>query len=619
MDGISVDFSRAGGLAVVDGSGITDVRTGSRVWAEFVASAVSIDADSSASGPQLVTNWSTFLRLIENLRHLCAVAGIPLTYSADASSRLRDWVLDRNGSAGTEVEIDPETLARELGQTDWDVSKRLLTSQQTRDLAKILGLRNGAIFSVPGAGKTTVALALNQIWSQENPRSSLIVVAPKNAFAAWDEAVRDCLKDESDSFVRLIGGTAAIRDRLLESPRFSIISYGQFASASEVIASYLLSHQVHLILDESHRIKGGVGRVQAREVLRVAPFARRRDVLSGTPMPQSKADLEAQFEFLYPVSDIALRIRNAERVGDAIRPLFARTRYSELGVPRPVTEYISVEMSDSQRLLYGLLRDDVIKAAARERGSVDLGRPAIMRLLQVSIDPQSAAEALLRSAGDPRGVLSDVCQQVIAEGLSPRLESAVEIARNSVAAGQKIVVWAPFTGTIERLATELEEFGAKVLYGATPTGDVDEDGTREQIIAQFHDSDRHNVLIANPAAGGEGISLHRVCHHALYVGRTYNATHYMQSRDRINRLGLPAGVTTRMTILESQAPMRLGSIDLSVRRRLDAKIAQLADALDDPDLRAVALESLDADPALDDGITLPDLLDLLDELQSSGK
>jgi hypothetical protein len=49
---------------------------------------------------------------------------------------------------------------------------------------------------------------------------------------------------------------------------------------------------------------------------------------------------------------------------------------------------------------------------------------------------------------------------------------------------------------------------------------------------------------------------------------------------------------------------------MSVRNRLNAKVAQMDAVFDDPDLRDISLESSTADPTLDDGLTLDDLKDL---------
>jgi SNF2 family DNA or RNA helicase len=87
-------------------------------------------------------------------------------------------------------------------------------------------------------------------------------------------------------------------------------------------------------------------------------------------------------------------------------------------------------------------------------------------------------------------------------------------------------------------------------------------------------------MVANPAAASEGVSLHRVCHHALYLDRTFNAAHYLQSEDRIHRFGLPADQATTIEIVEC-----LGSVDETVRERLETKIGRMAEALEDSSLK----------------------------------
>ena len=39
-----------------------------------------------------------------------------------------------------------------------------------------------------------------------------------------------------------------------------------------------------------------------------------------------------------------------------------------------------------------------------------------------------------------------------------------------------------------------------------------------------------------PGAPFESISLHKACHHSIYLERTFNAGHFIQSKDRIHRV-----------------------------------------------------------------------------------
>ena len=129
------------------------------------------------------------------------------------------------------------------------------------------------------------------------------------------------------------------------------------------------------------------------------------------------------------------------------------------------------------------------------------------------------------------------------------------------------------------------DFSPVSIYGAIPSGtDTDED-TREQRIRKFHEDPFCRLMIANPQAGGEGISLHRVCHYAIYLDRTFNAAHYLQSVDRIHRLGLPNSVNTFIEIIIAK-----NTIDEVVLKRLNIKTKSMSKVLDDPGLLKLAYD-----------------------------
>jgi hypothetical protein len=96
---------------------------------------------------------------------------------------------------------------------------------------------------------------------------------------------------------------------------------------------------------------------------------------------------------------------------------------------------------------------------------------------------------------------------------------------------------------------------------------------RKEIASAIHS------IAVNPAAASEGVSLHRICHHAIYLDRTFNAAHYLQSEDRIHRFGLPPEQKTVIEIIEC-----IGTVDETVRARLGYKIGKMAEALEDSTL-----------------------------------
>jgi hypothetical protein len=90
-------------------------------------------------------------------------------------------------------------------------------------------------------------------------------------------------------------------------------------------------------------------------------------------------------------------------------------------------------------------------------------------------------------------------------------------ARQLARAGHKSVIWTIFTGTILDLEKLLSDANPVTLYGQIPTGDEASPDTREGRIRRFHQDPACSVMIANPAAASEGISLHEVCHDAIYL------------------------------------------------------------------------------------------------------
>ena len=609
---------------ITRGDGLVD-----EAWSALVGRARDIDVEAVIAATAIKVTWPSFLYLTQTIRYLQGIHGFRTSYDGEARARLQTYVSEvaavrqaQDGlvTSGTADIKDRSSLEALLVDRGWSLEKRSLKDEQVRDVLRMLGLNHGANFSVPGAGKTTVALALHLAGMPAD--SPVLVIAPKNAFPAWDEVLRDCLTDPPAGFTRLTGGRANVEKRLAEKPMWAIISYGQLLQCVDLIVDLLTRMQVHVIVDESHRIKAGAGSLTGAAVLRLA-FASRRDILSGTPMPNAISDLSPQFDFLYPAHGFGAQIAASTSPGSIVRPFYVRTTKHELGLEPPVVGYPAVEMSDPQRLIYAILRDDIVRsykpgiAQAVPPGQ----RVAVMRLLQAAIDPQAAVMAMLAGDIGRRSETDEfrtICRLVLEENVSPRMATVEAHVRSLAAEGRKVVVWAPFRHTIGMMTGRLEDLGAMAIHGGVDSGDVSEEDTREWIVEQFHSNPDAQVLVANPAAGGEGISLHHVCHDAIYVGRTYNAAHYLQSRDRIHRLGLEPGTVTRIWVYESMAPARLGSIDMSVRRRLDLKVRQAWQVLEDDDLQRLSLESDVADPDLDDGLSGDDVMDLINQLTSGG-
>lgn len=138
---------------------------------------------------------------------------------------------------------------------------------------------------------------------------------------------------------------------------------------------------------------------------------------------------------------------------------------------------------------------------------------------------------------------------------------ALNLVKKIIEKNEKIIIWCEFVGTCEDLSTYLLNSGInnRLLYGKT------EADTRKEIVKKFNDpkNDEFRVVIANPHAVGESISLHLGCHNALYFEQGFNAGVYMQSKDRIHRVGLTKEDTINYYYLQSE-----NTVDSTVYNRV---------------------------------------------------
>lgn len=507
--------------------------------------------------------------------------------------------------------------------------QRGLTVHQVRDLGRLLRLVHGANFSVPGAGKTTTTLACYEAARASRIADRLLVVAPKNAFLSWEEEVRLCYPGDRPGVARIAGGTAKALEVLAGDPEIALITYQFLPNVVDAVRSWASRHKTHVVLDESHRIKAGQAGVYGFAALQLSPLAVRRDILSGTPLPNSPEDLRAQIEFLWPgqrvMPDQRLRSVSTQALLDqvqrGVQPFYVRTTKQELGLPALEPKPVGVTLGPLQRELYELLRSEAKRLAADlPSHDIKLLRRLgahVLTLLQAATNPMLLAAGDGLESIDENGTLGSSAWQILREvGRSEKpakVQKAVDIVDRALASDptHKVLIWTSFVQNVLLLERLLERHRPVILYGAVATGSDEDADTREGRIKAFHEDAGCRVMIANPAACGEGISLHRACHHAIYLDRTFNAAHYLQSIDRIHRLGLSPDVETRVEILEAR-----GTIDSRVARRLKVKIDSMSQILNDPGLAALAYDPLDVVEEYPAGVQPEDVEEIVDHLVS---
>lgn len=544
------------------------------------------------------------LELVEKLNRRLQRKGLPEVQTSNKFNQFvqqRQYYIKKQSHAGLTIKDgDPRW------QHEFDNFKAVVNQEITRPLKPeqekasffMTIMKRAANFSVPGAGKT--AMMYGTFAYLSSPRidevNKLLVVSPLNTFAAWRtefEAVfgpkrqLHYLNMRDKKYNNNIG---AIKHDWVEADVITI-NYESLQSKLNIIND-LLDSKTMLVFDEVHRVKG-VGGQRAKAALNLSQTPHYRYVLTGTPIPNGFRDIYNFLHLMYPDEyssffDWDLTTLNnidPEDVNKKLSPFFWRTNKEDLHVPKPDPDIIKeVEPSKNQQLLSKAIYET-------ENGTL----ATFIRLLQASTNPELLATNInykeLGLVDADSGIWDKQASTVEKENASsgdaykkydlaniesPKFEMGIDLIDKLVSQGKKVLVWGMFVGTMQKITDTLNGMGIKttLVYGATPKQD------REGMINKFRTGD-FQVLVSNPNTLGESISLHQTVHDAVYFEYNFNLTFMLQSRDRINRLGLPANQYTRYYYLMTKGDVaHMGFIDNTVYKKLKDKEKVMLDAID---------------------------------------
>ncbi|OGX33970.1 MAG: hypothetical protein A3I43_01590 [Omnitrophica WOR_2 bacterium RIFCSPLOWO2_02_FULL_50_19] len=485
--------------------------------------------------------------------------------------------------------------------------KRVLKPYQVPAVTHMLQVAHAANFSVPGSGKTSIVLAAFDVLKKSKQIDKLLVVGPRASFMPWEDEFLQCFgrKPISD---RISGNKNSRLMQYRHSEKFELIlmTYQIASNDINALISLLRKEKIFLVVDESHNIKRLQGGKWADSLLALAPFACKRAILSGTPVPNSLQDIWTQMSFLWP-NQMVLGERDefkfklgggeeavASEIRDKIFPLYWRIQKKDLKLPEPRFHRIEVKMGKWQSAIYNALAAKILADVVKnteDRQKLRIWRRARMiRLLQSSSNPsllsQYSTEFKIPPLDGGGLPISELISNYSAYEMPAKIKQAELIARELIKKKQKVIIWSVFILNILTLGKLLKDFKPRIIYGDIPKDEnEDENVNREKMIREFKSQEQFPLLIANPSACAESVSLHNVCRHAIYLDRTFNGAQYMQSLDRIHRIGLDPKKHVHYYILKAK-----DSIDDVVDKRLTEKMARLLRLLND-DFNVLDLDS----------------------------
>jgi hypothetical protein len=486
---------------------------------------------------------------------------------------------------------------------------RPLKEHQVKAALHLLAVGNAANFSVPGSGKTSVVLSVFHWLRSRAELDSLFVVGPPSCFAPWRTEYASVLGAEPFWEV-LAGGNVeerrakyyVSRDRLCD---LYLTSFHTLLRDWEKVRLLFNQRGVRfaLVVDEAHYIKQLDG-AWANAVLSVAKYAKIRWILTGTPFPHSYLDAFNVFDVLWPRcspinQDDRIKIEyyiqrkqtaDAAKVLDSrIGPLFYRVRKRDLGLaPQDFRRPMLIRMNKHERRIY-----DAVLVKIRNLAKEDFCRDYDL-MLRLQRGRMMRLRQCLSYARLVGSVVSEYSEDLIAGRLSladtvrhydelespAKLEILLRLVKDLRKQDEKVVVWSNFVETLKLICGRLRAagHGVHLIYGAIPTefSTSDDELTREKMIADFVSrSSGIDVLVANPAACAESISLHKECSHAIYYDLSYNCGQYLQSTDRIHRVGGSENKIAHYHFLQY-----VDTIEKDILRNIKRKAANMSAVID---------------------------------------
>ena len=451
-----------------------------------------------------------------------------------------------------------------------DAMVRPLREQQMWDSFFMCTMKRDANFSVPGSGKTASVLGVFAYLRAKGLVSKIVMIGPKNSFGSWMDEFTACFGEKLP--LRLFdihsglytSGDMKKRAILFETggKNLLLFNYEGIGGYRRELKS-IIDYKTMVVMDEVHKVKkysDGMMGMRAEDVYQVTENAAYTIALTGTPIPNSYVDIYNLLHFLYrdEYEDFFgfdySQLKNPtdgdmEEINRKLQPFYCRTTKDQLGVPKANSDItLCADATDAENQLFHILKQKYRKNKLA----------LIIRLLQLETNPSMLLKNLtLADFSDILDVSGDIDEidyvdysmdvraliDSITETRKYRLciNKAMELNRQ----GKPMIIWCIFIDSIQRISRELERHGITtgVIYGNIS------DEQRASILKEFKDGSI-DVLITNPHTLAESVSLHGVCHDAIYFEYSYNLVHLLQSKDRIHRLGLPNGQYTQYYYLE---------------------------------------------------------------------
>ena len=381
---------------------------------------------------------------------------------------------------------------------------------------------SGILADDMGLGKTLETISFISSLKENEP---ILIISPKSLIYNWEHEFH---KWDPSIDVHVISGDKTTRTQALltlaqDKKAVFITTYD---SLRLDLSLYEKFEYNLIILDEAQYIKNyHAQKSKAAKSLK----GRTKFVLTGTPIENSLNDLWSIFDFLMPkylysndkfkrefIDPITEGDTDSERMLNArISPFILRRVKQDVlkDLPPKIESTYVVEMNQTQRNLYNSYLINARDLAENgDKKSKFILLQALVRLRQICLDPSM--------------FLSNYTE------ISEKLEGAINLIKDAINDGHKVLVFSAFTKSLEHLIDLLkkEQIKSYYIYGQTTAKE------RLKLCDNFNKKDDVKVFLISLKAGGTGLNL-TGADIIIHLDPWWNVAAENQASDRAHRIG----------------------------------------------------------------------------------
>ena len=421
----------------------------------------------------------------------------------------------------------------------------------------------GLLADEMGLGKTLqiISLLLARKEKMQNQLPSLIV-APASVIYNWQAEVK---KFAPSLNVALLDGTKKERERLLLDAKKYDLLISSYQSLNRDLEAYQnLTFYVEVI-DEAQNIKNQQS-VTAKTVKVIK--AHHKLALTGTPIENKLSELWSIFDYLMPgflgsypdfrkkyeLPIVKEQDKEAEdQLANMVIPFILRRLKKDVlrDLPDKDEEIVPVKMNKKQADLYNMQTQKII-AQLNGQGDEDFKRSRFQILAQIT--------KLREICCDPHLLYENY------HGKSNKLIATIELIKNNLANGHKILLFSQFTAMLDILHENLARLRLPLftITGSTPKA------KRQEQVQKFNQMAQPGVFLISLKAGGTGINL-TGADVVIHYDPWWNLAAEKQATDRAHRIGQKHSIKIYKMVTEDSIEERIIA--------LQQKKAELADII----------------------------------------